>query len=95
MQYEWDNGKAAENLRKHGVDFTDAITALEDTNRLEDIDTRSEYGEERIQVIGMARGDVLFVIATARDENICRIISARRATRHEQDRCYAGDRETW
>ena len=95
MRYEWDNGKAADNHRKHGVDFTDAIAALEDTNRLEEIDTRFEYGEERIQVIGMARGHVLFVIVTVRDENICRIVSARKATRHEQDRYYAGHRETW
>jgi uncharacterized protein len=95
VRYEWDQGKAAENLRKHGVDFTDAIAALEDANRLEAIDRWSEYDEERIQVIGMARGDVLFVIVTLRDENICRIISARKATRHEQDRYYAGDRETW
>ena len=77
------------------MDFADAIAALEDANRLEDIAARSEYGEERIQVIGMARGDVLFVIATLRDENIYRIISARKTTRHEQDRYYAGDRETW
>lgn len=94
-QYEWDNGKAAENLRKHGVDFADAIAALEDANRLEEVDTRFEYGEERIQVIGIARGGVLFVIATLRDEDNCRIISARKATRHEQDRYYAGDREAW
>jgi hypothetical protein len=45
--------------------------------------------------LGMARGDVLFVIVTLRDEDICRIISARKATRHEQDRYYAGNRETW
>jgi uncharacterized DUF497 family protein len=95
VQYEWDNGKAADNHRKHGVGFTDAIAALEDTNRLEEIDTRFEYTEERIQVIGMARGRVLFVIVTVRGENICRIISARKATRHEQDRYYAGHRETW
>jgi uncharacterized protein len=95
VQYEWDNGKAADNHRKHGVDFTDAIAALEDPNRLEEVDTRFEYGEERIQVIGMARGRVLFVIVIVRDENICRIISAREATRYEQDRYYAGDRETW
>lgn len=95
MRYEWDNGKAAENLRKHGVDFTDAVAALEDRNRLEDIDTRFEYGEERVQVIGMAGGDVLFVIVTLRDEDSCRIISARKATRHEQDRYYAGDHEAW
>jgi uncharacterized DUF497 family protein len=40
VQYEWDNGKAADNLIKHGVDFADAIAALEDPNRLEEIDMR-------------------------------------------------------
>jgi uncharacterized DUF497 family protein len=95
VQYEWDNAKAAENLRKHGVDFADAIVALEDQNRLEELDARFEYGEERLQAIGMARGGVLFVIVTLRDEDLCRIISARKATRHEQDRYYAGDHEIW
>jgi uncharacterized DUF497 family protein len=95
VQYEWDNGKAAENLRKHGLDFADAIAALEDANRLEEIDTRFEHSEERIQVIGMARGDVLFVIVTLHGEDSCSIISARKATRHEQDRYYAGDGEAW
>ncbi len=95
MQYEWDDAKAAENHHKHGVDFLDAIAVLEDPNRLEEIDTRFEYGEERIRIIGMAHGQVLFVIATLHDANTCRIISARKATRHEQDRYYAGDGETW
>ena len=95
VRYEWDNGKAAENLRKHGVDFADAIAALEDANRLEETDTRFEYGEERVQVVGMARREVLFVIVTLRDEDACRIISARKATRHEQDWYYAGNRESW
>jgi uncharacterized protein len=95
VHYEWDTAKAAENYRKHGVDFLDVIAALEDPNRLEEIDTRFEYSEERFQCIGMAHGQVLFVIATISDANTCRIVSARKATRHEQDRYYAGDRETW
>ena len=95
VHYEWDKRKAADNLRKHGVDFVDVIEALEDPNRLEEIDTRFAYGEDRIQVIGMAHGRVLFAVATFRSERICRIISARKATKHEQDRYYAGDRETW
>jgi uncharacterized DUF497 family protein len=95
VQYEWDNGKAALNLRKHGVDFADAIAALEDPNRVEEIDTQFVYGEERIRVIGMAHADVLFVIVTLRGEDTCRIISARKGTRHEQDRYYAGHREIW
>jgi hypothetical protein len=44
VEYEWDNGKAAQNLHKHGVDFKDAIAALQDLNRLEEIDTHLEYG---------------------------------------------------
>jgi uncharacterized DUF497 family protein len=95
VQYEWDKGKAADNIRKHGVDFMDAIEALEDPNRLEEIDTRFSYDEERIQVIGMARGRPLFAVATFRDDRVCRIISARKATKDEQNRYYAGDRETW
>jgi len=34
MRVEWDPNKAAENLRKHGVDFADAVIALEDENAL-------------------------------------------------------------
>jgi uncharacterized DUF497 family protein len=95
MQYEWDNRKAVANLRKHGVDFADAIVALEDPNRLEEIDTRFVYDEERFQIIGLGSGKVLFVIVTVPEEHTCRIISARKATRYEQDRYYAGDREAW
>ena len=95
MLCEWDDGKAAENLRKHGVDFADAIAALEDPNRVEEIDDRFIYDEERIQVIGTAHGKVLFVVVMLPGEDICRIISARKATRHEQDRYYAGDGENW
>ena len=51
--------------------------------------------EERLQVIGIAHGCVLFVAMTMRGENTCRIISARKADRHEQERYYAGDREVW
>lgn len=95
MEYEWDAVKAAENLRRHGIDFADSIKAIEDPNRLEEIDDRFDYGEERIRIIGMAEGTILYVVTTLRDERTCRIISARRATRYEQDRYYADDREAW
>jgi uncharacterized protein len=95
VEYEWDAAKAAENRHRHGIDFADSIAAIEDPNRLEELDSRSEYGEERIRIIGMAVGNVLFVVTTWRGDRTCRIISARRATRHEQDRYYADDREAW
>ena len=93
MRYEWDDDKAVANLRKHGVAFEDAIAALEDPQRLEWIDSRFSYGEERLRVIGMSRARVLFVIVTIRGEDACRVISARKATRHEEERYYAGDEE--
>jgi len=54
VQYEWDPTKARENRRKHGVDFPDAIAALVDPHRLEELDEREAYGEERTMTIGMA-----------------------------------------
>jgi uncharacterized protein len=95
VDYEWDEAKPVLNRRKHGVDFPDAIGALEDPNRLEEADATLEHGEERTVVIKVARGRVLFVVTTLRDETTCRIISARKATRHEEDRYYAGDHEAW
>ena len=70
-----------------------AIAALEDPNRLEDFELVNN--EERVRTIGLAYGNVLFVVTTLRDADISRLISARKATRDEQNRYYAGDRETW
>jgi uncharacterized DUF497 family protein len=95
VNYEWDNDKAAVNRRKHGVDFVDAVAALEDENRLEEVDVRFVYDEERIQGIGLARDNVLFVVVTLPGEDTCRIISARKATKHEQDRYYKAVPGTW
>ena len=95
MNYEWDINKAIKNRRKHGIDFADAIPALEDPRRLEGIDDRFSYGEDRMVAIGMSSGHVLFVVTTMRNENHCRIISARKATRYEQDRYYADDGDVW
>jgi len=85
MDYEWNQTKAAANLAKHGVSFTAAALALEDFNRMDMIDDRCDYGEERLQSLCLAlSGAILFVVTTLRSETVCRIISARRATQHEQ-----------
>lgn len=54
MNYERDTAKATEKCHKHGIDFVDAIPAIEDPNRIEELDVRFAYREERTQVIGMA-----------------------------------------
>ena len=94
MNYEWDPNKARQNIRNHGIDFFDAIPVLEDPVRLEEIDDRHDYGEVRTRVLGMARDHVLLVVTTMRGDDTCRIISARRATRDEEDRYYEGYGQT-
>jgi uncharacterized protein len=91
MEYEWDNDKAAENRKRHGIDFRDAIPVLSDLRRLEWIDDRFPYGEERVNTIGMTYGNVLFVVTTMRGDHTCRLISARRATRNEENRYYTDE----
>lgn len=90
VEYEWDEAKAATNFAKHGITFTAAARALEDHRKIEILDDRFDYNEDRIQSLCIDRGRVLFVVTVMPDENVCRIISARKATRHEQERYFQG-----
>jgi uncharacterized protein len=63
------------------------FTILLDPFAVERLDTRENYGEERINLIGMCDGVLIHVTYTERGERI-RIISARRAEKHEQDDYY-------
>lgn len=83
-QFEWDTRKAASNWQRHGVTFEQGQKAFHDPFAVEIIDERENYGEERVNLIGMCDGTLLHVTFTEREERI-RIISARRAERHEQD----------
>ncbi|MBY0431995.1 MAG: BrnT family toxin [Rhodospirillales bacterium] len=82
MEYEWDSAKATSNLAKHGVDFPAATEALEDPGLLVIVDER--YAEPRYRAIGVVNGVVLSVAYTMRGD-VCRIISARRASRRERE----------
>jgi uncharacterized protein len=86
-QFRWRHAKATANWHDHGVSFHDAIKAFRDRLAVERIDDREDYGEERINLLGMCEGVILHVTYTERGEHIW-IISARRATRHEQDDYY-------
>ena len=87
MEYEWDKDKAVQNLRKHGVDFADAVIALEDDRALT-IEDMSR-NEQRFKTLGM--GDnlkLLLVIHAELREKYIRIISARKATKRETKQYY-------
>lgn len=82
MRFEWDNAKNQANIRKHGIDFNDAkemfnhpMLALQDD--------RYEYGEERWIGIGWIKKLIGVVIYVERHDDTIRIISARKATKHE------------
>lgn len=83
-EFEWDADKEAANLQKHGVSFAQAAVAFSDPFAVDWIDDRQDYGEERVILLGITDGQVLTVVYTERETRI-RIISARRATRYEQE----------
>lgn len=82
MVYQWNRDKAAANLRKHGINFADAVSVFSDDLAITIPDERLD--EERFVTIGVdAFGRILVVVYTMRDDEI-RIISARKATRQER-----------
>ena len=88
MKFKWDENKRNSNISKHGIDFNDVKTVFDGyTFTVED--TRLDYGEERFISFGTLNGRVVVIVHTE-DENSIRVISARRATRNEQEMYYKG-----
>ena len=86
--YEWDRDKAAENFAKHRVSFEDAIDALEDEAAVELADLAHP---DRAVTIGFdQRARILVVVTTERGDRT-RIISARKATNHEESIYASGE----
>lgn len=82
MDFSWDEAKATSNLAKHGVFFEEATEVFADPLALmvEDVEH-----PERLILIGKSVSDrLLLVVFIERDDEGIRIISARRATRHER-----------
>jgi uncharacterized DUF497 family protein len=86
MELEWDADKAQSNLSKHHVSFEEAARVLLDPNRIETFDGREAYGEDRWKTVGLVEPALLAVVYTVRgeDDEIIRLISARKADSYEQ-----------
>ena len=87
MEYEWDDRKNQQNQSKHGIDFYDAVRIFSDNDRIEWVDDRKDYQEKRYRTVGAVFGILLAVIYTPRDKRY-RLISARRASKHERETYY-------
>jgi uncharacterized DUF497 family protein len=83
VRFEWDERKRQANLEKHGVDFAD-LKFLFGGETVTVLDDRFEYAEHRFITLGLLKGTVLTVAHTETDE-VIRILSARKATRYEQE----------
>ena len=84
MKFEWDDAKDDENRRKHGIGFEDAQAAFADVFGRVIADPDHSEGEERFILLGMNAGQLLVVCHCEAEPDVIRIISARRASRHER-----------
>lgn len=86
MKFEWNISKAALNIKNHGISFEEAEEAFFDEFSLDLFDeSHSTLDEERFLILGLNARDVLLVVYTVREEEIYRIISARKATKPESE----------
>jgi len=82
--FAWDPTKEELNIRKHGIDFTTAASAFEDTERKIYVDSKHSEREPRFFCVGRVGEDILTVRFTYRD-GIIRIFGAgrwRKGARH-------------
>jgi len=85
LEFEWDAEKALRNVRKHGISFREAAMVFNDGFAITYYDDAHSDHEERLLTLGISDlGRVLVISHTMIGENI-RLISARKATRHERN----------
>lgn len=85
MRFEWDEGKAQINIKKHDVTFDEAKTAFYDISALVIDDPEHSDDEERFILLDMSQNARLLVVCHClrESETVIRIISARKATKTE------------
>ena len=79
MRFEWDDAKAAANLRKHRVSFEEATEVFDDPHAFDAYDSEHSDEEARFFIIGLSSRRMLYVVYAERTGDVVRVISARRA----------------
>ena len=93
-EFEWDSGKAAENLKKHGVAFEEAVTVFADPLASIFNDPDHSGDETHELIIGHSANQRVIVVSFTERQAWTRIISARLATAHERREHEEHNKET-
>ena len=93
MEFEWDPDKAASNLKKHQVSFSEAATVFKDVLSRTFADPDHSVEEDRYITIGTSERNRLLVVSHTDREDRIRIISARKAARNEREAYEEGSRD--
>jgi len=84
MEFEWDERKAATNVKKHGVSFHEAGTVFGDPMAITFHDLEHSETEHRFLTFGLSQSNRLLVVAHTDQGGKVRIISARVMTKQER-----------
>lgn len=89
MGFEWDDNKNSANKKKHGISFEEAVEIFDDPFHLSKLDMSFSYFEEQWITIGQIKDKRVVVVVNlyfdTDDEEVIRIISARKATANERN----------
>jgi uncharacterized DUF497 family protein len=84
MNFEWDENRAAINLKKHGVSFDKAKSIFDDPLYIDFYDPDHSEGENRYIIMGLLLQNRLLLVAYTERGDAIRLISARETTRVER-----------
>jgi uncharacterized DUF497 family protein len=85
VQFEWNSEKAKINLLKHKISFEEAQTVFDDPFFIDFFDPNHSITEDRFIIIGMSEQNRLLVVSYTERLRTIRLISAREATRKENE----------
>ena len=84
MEFEWDESKRQDVLRRRGIDLLDAALIFEN-DVITQIDDRRDYGETRFVSLGLADGECYIVVHTERN-GVTRLITAWKGGKDDRTR---------
>ena len=92
ISFEWDKNKEKQNIKKHGISFEEAATVFEDEAAILFDDPEHSEEEQRFLLLGISGSTKVCIVCHCfrADDTVIRIISARKATKKEEERYVRG-----